>query len=358
MISTAPCLRCGQLISVDHEVEAGVAVCDACLQEPVARRAGVRVDAASPLMGLSRRDGQERIVTRSMLVPMPGVAAAPTEEMICRLEPVSLCWLELSESLQTFLGQSLDQLVHQSFAQYVHHDDRDLAQEELCQACEIGERYDLVLRLRSRAGQWHYMRISAQARYELDGRVNHIRCNLRDVTHSVRAEHELRRRTEKLIAANEQLRQTNVELKKAQAQLVHTEKLAALGTLTAGIAHEINNPLAFTINNMAVLQRDIDQLLEILSLHEKIDQGLPAEKPELRSELARLKEEADRGYLEASLPRILDSTYKGLTRIAQIVDKLRDFARLDRAEVGEFDVNESIAERSPLAGAGIGRSPA
>jgi signal transduction histidine kinase len=45
---------------------------------------------------------------------------------------------------------------------------------------------------------------------------------------------------------------------------------------------------------------------------------------------------------DASLPRILDSTYKGLTRIAQVVDKLRDFARLDRAEVGEFDVNESI----------------
>jgi two-component system, NtrC family, sensor kinase len=128
--------------------------------------------------------------------------------------------------------------------------------------------------------------------------------------------------------------------------------------LTAAIAHENNNPLAFVINNMAVLQRDIDRLLKILSLHEKIDQGLPAEKPELTSELACLKEEADPGYLQASLPRILDSTYKGLTRIAQIVDKLRDFARLDRAEVGESDVNESIAERSPLAGAGIGRSPA
>ena len=340
MISTAPCLRCGQLIAVDHEVEAGVAVCDACLKEPVARRAGVRVDAASPLMGLSRRDGQERTVTRSMFMPMPGITAAPTDEMICRIEPVSLCWLDLSEGLQTFLGKTLEQLVHQSFTQYVHHDDRDLAQEELCQACEIGERYDLVLRLKSHAGQWHYMRISAQARYELDGRVNHIRCNLRDVTHSVRAEQELRRRTEKLIAANEQLRQTNLELKKAQAQLVHTEKLAALGTLTAGIAHEINNPLAFAINNLAVLQRDIDQLLEILSLHEKLDEDVNAAGPELRSKLARLKEEADPGYLQASLPRIVASTYKGLTRIAQIVDKLRDFARLDRAEVGEFDVNK------------------
>ena len=70
MLSTAPCLRCGELIAVDHEVEAGVAICEACLKVPAARRAAVRVDAPSPILALSHCDGQERIVTRSMLVPL------------------------------------------------------------------------------------------------------------------------------------------------------------------------------------------------------------------------------------------------------------------------------------------------
>ena len=130
-----------------------------------------------------------------------------------------------------------------------------LPSEEFQQACEHGERHDLVLRIRDRSHGWHYFRISSQARYELDGRINHIRCNLRDVTDGVRAEHELRRRTDMLIAANEQLRTTNLELKKTQSQLIQSEKLASLGTLAAGMAHEINNPLAFVVNNLALLER-------------------------------------------------------------------------------------------------------
>jgi PAS domain S-box-containing protein len=276
-----------------------------------------------------------------MLLPLPGRQPGPVDDMTCRLTPGSLRWLDVSDSLRTFLGRPIDVLSHQGIAQYLHPDDRELAEEEFRQTCERGERHDQVLRLTSGHDNWHYMRISAQARYERDGRVNHIRCHFRDVTASVRAEHELRRRTDMLIAANERLRDTNEELKKTQAQLVHAEKLAALGTLAAGLAHEINNPLAFAINNLAVLERDIGQLFEALTKYEKMMCAY-GKIAQATADVASVRDDADLPYLEEHLPEVLHSTYKGVVRVAQIVEKLREFARLDQAEVGELDFNESI----------------
>ena len=163
-----------------------------------------------------------------------------------------------------------------------------------------------------RSRQWHYLRISCQARYEPDGRVHHIRCNLRDVTDSVRAEHELRRRTDKLLAANEELRRTNRELEEAQAQLVHSEKLAALGTMAAGMAHEINNPLAFALNNLAVLRRDVAEMLGLLSLYHEAWPMPRDARPELAAAIETARDEIDLPYLAESLPRLLQATHAGL----------------------------------------------
>jgi len=354
------CVHCGQLLKVPAQAAGRRVKCGHCGREFTmagAADSGAIPALTSPeersIMPGRRVAMPDATLSRSMIGPTPGMSPAPLDEMLCRLEPGSLRWLGITDAARDFLGATLEQLKGQTFFQALHPDDRALADDEFRQTAERGERHDFILRIRVQAGQWHYVRVYAQARYNPDGKVNHIRCVLKDVTDRVRADEELRRRTEQLTTANEQLRQTNQKLKEAQSQLVHSEKLAALGTLASGMAHEINNPLAFASNNVAVLERDIGALLDVVAAYQGGLDDLRRARPDLAERVEGLQEEVDLPYIQENLVRLAQATRKGLGRVARIVEDLRGFAQLDRAEIGVIDVNEAVDQSLGMLSASL-----
>ncbi|SIO57711.1 PAS domain S-box-containing protein [Singulisphaera sp. GP187] len=133
------------------------------------------------------------------------------------------------------------------------------------------------------------------------------------------------------------------ERRRMQAMLIQAEKLASLGLLSAGVAHEINNPLAYVANNLAVLERDARYLSEVLAAHDEARPALAATNPELAERIDRIAEAIDLPYIRANLGRMVSRTRQGVKRISDIVQNLRLFARLDQAAVDQVDLHQAIA---------------
>jgi signal transduction histidine kinase len=129
-------------------------------------------------------------------------------------------------------------------------------------------------------------------------------------------------------------------LKGAQSQLVHSEKMASLGQLTAGIAHEINNPINFISSGMNSMKMSIDSLKEIVEAYSRLEEG---EDPKaLIEEILDLKEEHEYEELMEEIDDLVKDINYGVTRTIEIVKGLRIFSRLDEEEAKSANINENI----------------
>jgi two-component system, NtrC family, sensor kinase len=140
-----------------------------------------------------------------------------------------------------------------------------------------------------------------------------------------------------LESQNIELAESKTELERLQAQLVHTGKMASLGQLAAGIAHELNNPAGFIYGNMDLLGDYLAQLQSLLSVYDRV--VLPADAQE---SVNSLKTEIRYEKLVDDLDSILADCREGAERICDVVKNLRLFSRLDEAEIKKVDVHSGI----------------
>jgi two-component system NtrC family sensor kinase len=212
-------------------------------------------------------------------------------------------------------------------------------------------------------GTWLFF--TAAPLRDAEGRIIGAIETLQDVTERHRAEQALREhqknleatiaeRTAELAEANAQmaedikrrelaeaellkryaeLTELNIKLGTAQDQLVQSEKLASIGQLAAGVAHEINNPIGYVHSNIGSLENYLKNIFEMFDAYVALEHELP---DAARARLNKLKKELDLDFLIEDMPTLMGESKEGITRVKKIVQDLKDFSRVDSAAEWQF----------------------
>jgi two-component system NtrC family sensor kinase len=153
-----------------------------------------------------------------------------------------------------------------------------------------------------------------------------------DVTERCRAEQELNNYAE--------LTLLNQRLEKAQSQLLQSEKMASIGQLAAGVAHEINNPVGFVNSNLGTLKNYCAQMMELIALYRSAEAKIS--DVSVLDEITKLKQSIDIDFLQEDLLALIKESEDGLMRIKTIVNGLKDFSHVTESEWSFADLNAGL----------------
>ena len=152
------------------------------------------------------------------------------------------------------------------------------------------------------------------------------------------------RREQQLKQSNQDLGRMNRQLQQSQDQLVHAEKMASLGTLAAGVAHEINNPIGYVKSNLGTLEGYLASMLRYQQFIDRHSEAWLQAFPEQCKQLAELRQSADIDYVMEDAPQLISESKAGVERVADIVTNLKSFAHVGETEMARVNMNTIIQD--------------
>lgn len=150
-------------------------------------------------------------------------------------------------------------------------------------------------------------------------------------------------RIETLSAVNAEMQEMNKKLEEAHNQLLQSEKMASVGQLAAGVAHEINNPVGYIYSNIGTLQTYLSDLFKILDAYEHAETLLVNEQcRQAITNIQDLKRQIDVEFLRKDVINLVNESKEGINRVKQIVQDLKDFSHVDKVEWQWADLHKGL----------------
>lgn len=261
-----------------------------------------RIEAERQQVEANLRRNEERY--RSLIMVSSQIVWIATPDGL-RVESPNWC---------EYTGQSLDKLENFGWIEAIHPDDQEHTGTVWNHARETKTWYKVEYRIQSANGQYRYFDVQGVPILDQDGSIREWMGSCTDIEDRKQAE-------QAVLQKSQALEQAMAELQNTQLQLVQNEKMASLGNLVAGVAHEINNPIGFLNGSINNAKDYVQDLLEHLELYQQHQPPIPP--------IEDHAEDIDLTYLTEDLPQLLNSMQGATDRIKSISTSLRTFSRAD-----------------------------
>ncbi|HYD63093.1 MAG TPA: ATP-binding protein [Noviherbaspirillum sp.] len=223
---------------------------------------------------------------------------------------------------------------------HIHPDDIPVIFSSLAMVFVEGQR-TYEYRFRASDGRYLWMHDTLRLIRDAEGNPLEVIGSLTDITDRRLMEEALKKTGEEQKLLIEKLQQ-------AQAQLLQSEKMASIGQLAAGVAHEINNPVGFVNSNMGSLRNYVETLFKLVDGYDAILARANG-SPEMTSAVAQLKQQADLEFLKEDVTALVKESMDGLKRVKDIVQSLKDFSHVGETEWQMADLHQGLESTLNIA---------